>query len=238
MLIPIGSWCRAAYQTNEFVKARGAKPSSFPYDWTITPFAALKITLDINFNPAEILRVGNLSISKFGSVTDESTQLIHHHDFTPHQMEKLKKISTPDDKGIPCALYDSDLIDKAVNRFSHTYQHLEALKDCDQKLSFVRWNRYGHPDPQIPHVFEGESITSLSELIGNFLSHGNFSLLTVTTKYISGELPRDPIAKYDQSNHGISSTILERKGFNGDGTNNFRGDTVAWNKLLSRFVEN
>ena len=55
MLIPIGSWCRIAYQVNQFLKANGIKPTSFPYDWTITPFAALKITLDGKINLSDVL---------------------------------------------------------------------------------------------------------------------------------------------------------------------------------------
>jgi hypothetical protein len=237
MLIPIGSWCRTAYQVNEFLKSHGVMPTSFPYDWTITSFAALKLTLDARFTPSSALELDNLEINQFGSITDMRTQLIHHHDFAPPTLHELKQMGESNSNGIPKALWDTDLIDKAIGRFCHTYLHLEALKNSSRKISFVRWHRLGHPDHQLPQAFEGESIANIAQVITNFLMHDNFSILTVKSQYINGELPEETIAKYERSEYGVSSTIIERKGFNGDGTKSFKGDTVVWHKLLNKFVE-
>lgn len=236
MLVPIGSWCRTAYQVNEFLKASGINPVSFPFDWTVTPFAALKVTLDRKFNPSDALRVENLELNKVGSITDNATQLIHHHDFAPLKMKKLGQTGGLDEKGIPKALYATDLIDKACSRFAHAYRHMEAVRSSSNKISFIRWLRLGHPDHQFPNAFEGESIASLADVIHGYLSHDNFSILTVKTRYVYGELPEETITEYERNDYGASSTVIERRGFNGDGTNSFKGDTVVWHKLLSRFV--
>ncbi len=237
MLIPIGSWCRTAYQVNEFIKARGGDATSFPFDWTITPYSSLKIIFDGKFNPSDVLNIENLELNKVGSITDNGTQLIHHHDFPPAKMKELGQKGGFDERGIPNLLYASGLIDKASGRFDHTYRHMESLKNSSNKLSFVRWCRLGHPDQQFPHVFEGESIANLTDIISSYLSHDNFSILTVKTQLTDGLLPEEVITEYERNEYGVSSTIVERKGFDGDGTNNFKGDTVVWHRLLNKFVE-
>ena len=50
------------------------------------------------------------------------------------------------------------------------------------------------------------------------------------------EYPRNIIKKYSADKYGAYAVISERKGFDGDGTNNFRGDTKSWNLLLAKFV--
>jgi hypothetical protein len=137
MIIPIGSWCRTAYQVNEFLKANGIKSTSFPYDWTITPFFSLKFTLSNRFHPSSILEIENIQRNQFGSITDNNTQLIHHHDFPPQKMKEIEEISELDINGIPKVLYSTDLIAKAKERFAQAYKHLEASKHGG-KVLFVR----------------------------------------------------------------------------------------------------
>ena len=176
-------------------------------------------------------------MNKVGSITDSGTQLIHHHDFSPPTIKGFGQKGELNNKGVPKVFYTTDLIDKAIGRFTHTYRHVEALRTGRNKISFVRSNRVGHPDRQFPHVFEGESIANLADVINKFLLHDNFSILTVKSRYINEDLPEETIAEYQRSGYGVSSTIVERKGFNGDGTNNFKGDTVVWHELLGGFVE-
>lgn len=237
MIVPIGAWCRTAYQVNEFLKVYKIKPLSFPYDWTITPFFSLRLTLDENFNPSDILKIENLELNKVGSITDKRTELIHHHDFSPPKMNELFQAGGQDENGIPKVFYSTDMISKAVCRFVHAYRNIVSLqRSSDKKILFIRWQRLGHPDKQFPHVFEGEDINSLAGVIKGFLSHDNFSILTVKSRITNEELPENPIIDYSREKYGVSATIIERKGYNGDGTNNFKGDTVSWHKLLDKFV--
>ena len=236
MLIPIGSWCRTAYQVNEFKKNNGIKPISFPFDWTITPFSSLEIIFNKQFSPNQALDKNHIRRSKFGSLVDDYTTLIHHHDFLAPKLKELEDISGVDAKGLPFELYNTDLLAKASGRLTHTYHQFELLKDKNEKLFFVRWQKQGHPDNQLPEAFENESISTLSSILRSYLGHDNFSVLIIKSQIIDGELPVDVIPEYIREKSGVSSTIIERRGFNGDGTNNFKGDTKVWNTILSKFL--
>ncbi|NDV91696.1 hypothetical protein GTH32_10925 [Alteromonas sp. 345S023] len=235
-LIPLGAWCRTAYQVNEFKKNNDIETTSFPYDWTITPFSALKSTLNSEFDPYSILRYDVVERSELGSLVDTRTKIIHHHDFPATKLKLLEEIAGVNDKGLPFELYKTDLLDNAKSRFCHTYKNLEFLKKEQKRLLFVRWQRSGHPDRQLPNAFENESILSLSTIIKGFLRHDNFSILVVKSKTIIGDLPENIITEYNREEFGVTATIIERKGFNGDGTNSFKGDEVSWRALLTRFV--
>ena len=235
-LIPLGAWCRTAYQVNAFKKSNDIKTASFPYDWTITPFKALESTLNNEFEPFSILRYDNVERSRFGSLVDTKTNIIHHHDFPAAKLKLLEETAGINDKGLPLELYKTDLLDNAKSRFCHTYKNLTLLKKEQKRLLFVRWQRSGHPDRQLPTAFENENILSLSTIIEGFLGHDNFSILIVKSKTITEDLPEITITEYNREERGVTPTIIERKGFNGDGTNSFKGDEVSWRALLTKFV--
>jgi hypothetical protein len=236
MLISIGAWCRASFQVNEFLRVCGKPPVSYPFDWTITPFASLQNTLRKGFDPQNALHDNNLISNKFGSLSDNITQLIHHHDFNPTAMKGLPQ-SELNHHGVPLSVFHSDLVTKARGRFLHTYANLESSKNSNKKLMFVRWNSTGHPDTQVPDAYEGETLASLAEIISGYLDHDNFSILRVTSKFVQEQPTKDTaIIDYERKIHGVSATIIERKGYNGDGTNSFKGETVSWHTLLTKFV--
>ncbi len=170
MLIPIGSWCRVAYQVNEFKKRLRVKPVAYPYDWTITPFSALKITLDKDFISENVLHQDNLVLSKFGSILDNYSQLIHLYDFNPQKLKELRKSGGFNENNIPVRLFKSELVDKAQARFRNAYNNLQSLKNNEKKLAFVRWNRFGHPDPHLPYAFKGESNSAIAEILSGYLN--------------------------------------------------------------------
>lgn len=116
---------------------------------------------------------------------------------------------------------------------------MDRLKDdaaTSDGLVFIRWQRGGHPDRQFPDAFEGESSEALAAIIERFLGHRRFGLLVVTTQTAPPEIREiaDPIRKFETSGRIIESTILERKGWNGDLTDDFRGDEVSWTVLLDQ----
>lgn len=237
MLVPIGSWCRTAYQVREFLKSSGVKSCAYPYDWTITPFYALKSTMINGFDRETALQFDALALNQFGSLEDAATRLIHHHDFAPHKLSSLDPGGGVNQRGVPLALVDSDLLIKAKGRFQYAYANLAGLRDGKTKIGFVRWMRHGHPDRKIPDAFDGENLTSLSELISNFLGHEDFSILLAKSVIVQGALPEnDIIVSYERNEMGVSAIIKERKGFDGDGSNSFKGDTVSWRKLLARYA--
>ena len=237
MLIPIGSMCRAAFQVNSYLKSKGLTTTPYPYDWTITPFTALEATLSKKFNTCSILELDNLKLNNLGSITDERTGIIHIHDFPPPVIKDIMPKGLQKDIGIIRSPQLTKMREKASGRFIHTYKNLELLKTKEsKKILFIRWQRYVHQGENLSHLFIGEDIASLSNVIKNFLLHDNFSILTVKSRVIHRRLPKNTIIEYSRSEHGVSSIIIERKGFNGDGTDNFRGDTVSWHKLLNKFI--
>jgi len=80
---------------------------------------------------------------------------------------------------------------------------------------------------------------SLAELLSGFLGHVNFSILSVTTVGHANQIinEKEAIEFYRCEKKGAIATIRERKGLDGDGRNNFRGDGLSWNLVLEKFVE-
>lgn len=240
MLIPIGSWCRTAYQVNNYKNCKGIDKISYPFDWTITPFEALKVVFSKDFKASNILKNESISRSQVGSIIDNDTKIIHHHDFLPPVMDKLCENSEINNNGIPTALFESNLIEKARGRFLHTYENLESLRDAKGRHGFVRWQR-GVRESKLfqkrhPGIFDGENIESISGIMKEFLGSDNFRILIVKTQGVDNLSPDNIIKDYKKEYYGASATISERKGFNGDLTNNFQGETISWKTVIDKFV--
>ncbi|WP_300319062.1 hypothetical protein [Idiomarina sp.] len=233
-IVPIGAWCRTAFQVNEFKESNGIAPKAYPFDWTITPFLALEKSLIPFFNPGNVLQ--RASINKFGSVTCEDTHILFHHALSNNVVRK--ELSEPKEGKLSGDFLQSEAVSNAIGRFMHTYNNFSLLRAAgdSERVLFVRWQRSGHPDKGLPEAFKNETLTSLNEILRTFLGHENFSVLIIRSKTIaSQELPDNPVLSYERSKHGVEATIAERKGYDGDGTNNFRGDTIPWQCVLTKF---
>lgn len=234
MLVPIGSWCRTAFQVRTFLEMQGGKSVSYPFDWTITSFSALQNTLQKDFDPAKVLLPKDLQLSKVGSIIDTKTGIIHHHDFLPKVIADFRN----SEGGLSAQFFASGLIEEARGRFIHTYENLMKLRKYKGKIGFVRWQRFGDPDRQFPSVFEGENLGTLKSTLSKFLESENFSILLVKTNIVPNEIYSDDIyLSYQSNEYGVEALIKERMGFNGDGTKNFKGDSTSWHSLLKRFVD-
>ena len=238
MLIPIGAWCRTAYQVREFNTKNNTTSESFPFDWTISSFAALQRILSPEFNPAQILDLKNLYINKFGSLSDSYSDLIFHHDLSPALVSKYHSDDRKNFIDISPQLIDSGVIDQAKERFIHTFSKLkDYCKSGNQKIGFIRWFRSGHPDPELPNVFTDENIFSLYQLLQSFCGHNKFYVLRIMTKYVDA-LPSEGsvLECHKYSNVGASILLAERPGYNGDRSNNFAGDCQSWTEALTGFT--
>ncbi|MEG4200422.1 DUF1796 family putative cysteine peptidase [Microcoleus sp. Pol12A5] len=238
MLIPIGAWCRTAYQVREFNTSNNTTSESFPFDWTITTFAALQRILSPEFNPAQILDLNNLYINKFGSLSDSYSDLIFHHDLSPALVRKYHSDDRENFINISPQLIDSGAIDQAKGRFLHTFSKLkDYCKSGNQKIGFIRWCRSGHPDPELPSVFTDENIFSLYQLLQSFCGHNKFYVLRIMTKYVDDLPSEGSVLEYHKySNVGASILLAERPGYNGDRSNNFAGDCRSWTEALTGFT--
>jgi hypothetical protein len=238
MLIPIGSWCRTAYQVREFKSTKNnATSESFPFDWTITSFAALRIILSPEFNPSKTLEFKNLSVNKLGSLSDSYSNLIFHHDLSPALLAKYQS-SAENLIDISPELIYSGAVEQAYGRFVHTFIKLkESCKSGHEKIGFIRWCRMGHPDRDLPSVFTDENIFSLYEILQSFCGHNKFYVLRIITQYVDDLPSESSVLKYHKySNLGASILLAERPGHNGDRTVSFAGDCLCWTEALTRFT--
>ena len=226
-VIPIGSWCRAAYQVNAFKGSLGVEKVSYPFDWTITPFSALKNSLSPDFDLSKVLLSKSVEISKFGSVHDLYSDIIFHHDLEGSHVEYHKL----DKRIVERTFEQHSVVCDTVGRFTYTMDNLKKLKG-ESDLMFVRWQREGHPDSQLEEAFVDENIFTLTDVLSNFLGHNLFKVLVVESKTVKNDYEG---VSYELVQHALGATavVYERKGFNGDGTNDFRGDEKAWQPLLN-----
>ncbi len=240
MLIPIGSFCRPAYQVREFNIQNNIQPESFPFDWTITSFTALQKILSPAFNPSKTFDLKNLFISKLGSISDNYSGLIFHHDLPPHLVNKYHSGDGGKLIDISPELIASDAINNAKGRFIHTFSKFQDYcKNDHQKIGFIRWCRWGNPDPNVPNLLDNENIFALYEILESFCGHNNFYILRVISKMVNELTPEGALLKYQQySNIGASMLLMERPGLNGDKThpNGFGGDTTSWTEALTKFT--
>ena len=226
-LVPIGAWCRTAYQVNTFNMALGVDKVAYPFDWTITPFSALVKSLSNNFNVHKALKSGSVALSQHGSIVDLYSDVIFHHSLDKKIVEKHDLKSCMENGAFETQAVVSD----TLGRFQYAMQNLEKLQH-ESDILFVRWQRLGHPDAELDNVFEGESIDALNNTLFEFLGHDSFNVLVVKTSKINSEYD-GPLFSISRLKEGLSAVVYERRGFDGDGTNDFRGDTRAWQPMLN-----
>lgn len=243
MLIPIGAWCRTAYQVGNFVEHHNGQKNSYPFDWTITPFLSLKTTLNNQFDPSCILSDENLELSKFSSIADRPSSLIFHHDLSEHVVADHLKRGPTNARGIPLSLLnDTNRVQNAKSRFVHTYtnlsENISQARSRGERIGFVRWMRGGHPDHTLPEAFEGETIDTLWSLLTEFCQTTDIAVLQVISKVNKGtEIPdKTCLTDFTVNPRGAIVTLLERRGWNGDGSNSFRGDNKPWEMALDWFT--
>lgn len=237
-LVPLGAWCRTAHQTRVYAETReDVSAATLPYDWMITSFAALRRTLDPDFDPYSVLQPEHAGVSQFQSGICNTTGIIFHHAISPNQLQRIGTLAPGDI--LPDTEAAQQLVQSSRERFQHTYQTLNGLKSETGPLVFVRWQRFGHPDVEFSEAFEGETPETLSAAIAAFLGHDDFHLLVVQTERApSGGVIANPVAAFETDARVITARIRERPGWNGRKSPNFRGDEPSWRTLFNRALDN
>ena len=216
MLVPIGSWCRTAFQVKHFVESLDHQQSSYPFDWSITPFSALQKTMGKSFFLQNVLKYENITRNELGSISDNVTDIIHHHDFLMNVIADFSLAGGVNDNGVPPERLLNSLIEDAKGRFSHTFDNLLDAKKSGEKIGFVRWNRMGHPDVDVPDAFKNECLETLTNSVYEFLEHNNFAILMVETVPVDSAINKeDAIKNYNLHTTGVEAIIRERQGFDG-----------------------
>lgn len=237
MFVSLGSACRPGYQIKSYYKRLGIKPNAFPFDWTITPFYSIKCIMGKRFDVNRVLKCENLVINEVGSLTDSFTGLLHHHDFHPKDVKRFFGDGFDFSQDLPVESNFYEFISNAKGRFEYAFENLNNLKDKSGKTVFIRWQRRGHPDKQFPSLFHNETPDTLCKELKGFLGHSDFLVICIETWEVAHELSDEQIIhRYEGSDNYRFSVIKERKGFDGDGTNDYRGDTYSWSFLFDYII--
>ena len=234
-LVSLGAWCRPAHQIRVYSETReNVQAGAFPFDWTITSFAALRRVLDPDFNPDDLLHPGHTRVSQFGSGVCTRSGVVFHHAMGKAQLQKLGALAPGD--SLPDAPEALDLMRKSRERFLHTHKRLARLKTQPGPTVFVRWQRQGHPDAKFPEAFEEET---LWQAISGYLGHADFRLLIVgTEQHPNQPTPiAAPIAAFDRQDRIAIGRVRERPGWNGTGNDRFQGDEPSWAALFDKALD-
>lgn len=228
-ILSLGGWCRPAYQIARYTQKNGN--TAFlkgPFDWAITSFDALKFCMQPDLKREQILESGKIISSSAGSGMCGNSGLIFHHSINRGTLAKFGSFA----KGDPIPETDDlrDIIEDAKGRFLYTYGLMRSLRSFDGPILFVRWNHSEEPDPLFPDMSKGETDTSLVAMLTSFLGHDKFHVLSLKSDIISGVATpfSEPITAFRASKNHIECLVNERKGWNGDQTNSFKGDENSW----------
>lgn len=208
-LIPLGSWCRVAHQINLFKQSHQIPKVSYPLDWCITPPESLEVIFSDDFDINKVL--SNNVISRItNSIQCEYTKIIFHHDLSEkHQ--------------------SSQDIERAKQRFIHTYQHYKDLRNMDE-IIFVRWiNGKENKNAHKLNIFTGYNYKLITERLKNFLQHENFQIIEVYSESFRQEKDHpDNQFKLTDSPHYYK---LHEKA-----STDWRGDEKSWIQLLTHLI--
>lgn len=229
--VSLGAWCRSSWQLKRFCKSRRHFFISSPFDWTITPYESLEFIANNTQQMADlVLCEDNISVSSVGSLQCDHTGLIFHHDLSPSFVKTLSADGPVD------LCFGRDYIAKSRQRFIYTYGKLLRINELSDKypILFVRWQRFGIPDKQIPSVFNGESISSLRAVIHKLTGLSNFFLLTVTTQDepASWRPVAHPFLSFSLQDNDIEVKLRERYLGRRSKEFDFQGDSDSWDNTL------
>lgn len=237
-LVSLGAWCRPAHQIRVYSEAReDVQAGAFPFDWTITGFAALRRVLDPAFDPKDVLQPGHTRVSQFGSGVCTTSGILFHHAMGAKQMQALGTLGPGDP--LPDTPEAEALMRKARERFQHTHKRLAALKTSPGPTVFVRWQRHGQAPEKFPDAFEGETPDRLWQAIADYLGHENFHLLIVRTEQSPNQTDAlaDPVAALGAQGRIATGCVRERPGWNGSGDGKFHGDEPSWSALFDQALK-
>jgi hypothetical protein len=192
-IIPLGSWCRTAYQCRTQAPVFSFDPTpSGPFDWTITPFRSLVRIFQQDFSRDEVLNPIESYINKTGSVTCGYTGITFHHDLSSKIVQSYNAKSSGSD--VPDALFDSGKISTVKARFFHTLENLYSTlnEPCNM---YVRWIPPSSNAVNFPEVFSGESVLKIRDLLYLHSGHRNHYLLYLKSQIVKGDTNSNSLSR-------------------------------------------
>ena len=239
--IPLGSFCRCAYQAKVISEYGGIpEPSSFPFDWTITPFRSIEMALRGQIDFEKVLSRESTFIDSEGCITCGHTLVRFAHDLRLKELSNRYQIDLKPYGELPSALFETEEFENARGRFSHTCETLYK-KMLQPRALFIRWVHLSvrKKEPELyKELHIGEAPLQLLNTLSEIGCHPSSRLMYVLTETIPGvrdPFKESPVTRFGSSNSGLFVCHLkERKGSNGNQAPVFYGDSVSW---LAAFKE-
>ena len=211
-LIPLGSWCRPAFQINRFRREHGETPISYPFDWCITPLYSLEKIFSHSYD------INQLSIS-----------MNAWRDSAPKDIK-------PIDATTGLIFYHNKTIEEAKGRFLHTFKNLLSTKEKNN-LIFIRWlDTYGHDHRKRWGEDRNPTYEKLIENLKIFVNNDTFKLIEIETEYNDvGDLIRDKKQIHDKLIRYILTEPVYVDPVKSD--TGFRGSDKSWDLVLNDIIE-
>ena len=215
-IISLGSWCRPAWQ----IRRVTGDEAAMPYDWQITSFKALLSTLDPQHDATTALAPKDIVLNGFSSLTDVSSGWVYQHDL---QLSRF----CPENGGMVNHDQVHEIIETTKRKYSFLFDRFRDV--CSRgDVTFLRWTRYGHPDPEWPEVFDGEDPKALYEALSRLSK--NFRLVYVqSVDNHNGSFETNFVATPTEWG---SSVVLAEDPRKFHPTEAWTGDNGAWSALV------
>ena len=235
--IPLGSWCRTAWQTNRMLEVVGRKKVSYPFDWTITPMNSVIKAIKGEISIDQVLNSNDTMVCQFGQVQCGHTGIRFAHDFKLKEMSGKYNFTFKNGELMPESFGSFSETRQARERFAYTYKNLcENLGK--ENTAFVR---YIEVDSLVEkdfykEVYSGEDPLRLLSCLKQHGAHPSSRLIYIFSKTVPGKkFSNCPVSRLKLSSKELFSChIYERKGLNGNQADAFYGDSLSWLAVYRR----
>ena len=231
--VPLGSWCRASWQTQAIAKVAGKQKISYPFDWAITPLDAVIKAIKNDIIIDKVLSQGEIMICPYGHVLCGHTGMRFAHDLKIKEISE--KYSFPIKKGelLPDWFYSLEEVRQAKGRFAYTYKNFRDVL-VKQGVAFVRFVNVSHTSASkdlCEEILSGEDPMRLLSCLRRHGAHPTSRLIYIFSETVPGVTKEivEPVTRLKLSSRDLFSChIYERKGLLGDQTDRFYGDAFSW----------
>ena len=236
-IIPLGSWCRTAFQARQLTKALAPNSKNigtYPFDWAISPLISVTKIIRKQIDPNQILNEDQTRICPHGFILCGHSGIRFAHHLKIKELSNKFQFNPQPGEILPKEVFKSDEFINAKGRFLHTYVNLHNHLGKSRRL-FVR---YVELSPELTgntaiykEVYTNENPMILLESLKQAGVHPTSRLVYIFSKTIPGvrKIIGNTVQQVSPSNSIIfSCKLLERKGSNGNQEDTFFGDSQSW----------
>ena len=229
--IPLGSWCRTAFQVKMLLKAVGRNKNAYPFDWTITTMDSVIKAIKGEISIDHVLNQNDTMVCPFGQVLCGHTGIRFAHDLKIKEMSEKYNFKIKEGEPLPVALDLLSEVHQAKERFAYAYKNLRENLG-KENTAFVRYVEIDPLDDKdlYKEVYSGEDPLRLLSCLKRHGAHPTSRLIYIFSTTVPGEkFANHSVSRLELSSEDLFSChIYERKGVKGDQSNRFYGDPLPW----------